>query len=424
MNAVFTIVAQNYIAQATTLHDSIKQLNPSLDVFIFIVGATDKIDRTGEGRNIVAVSDLGIPPLMDMAFKYDVTELCTAVKPHCFLHLMDTLGYERVIYFDPDIYVYHDLHIIYDMLDGADMVVTPHILFPEIHYTGAIPEGLLLFVGIYNLGFLAVKKTALSASILQWWKTRLETLCYADKIDGLHVDQKWVEFLPVFCGNGLLISKHMGMNVSIWNLHERRLIMKDGRYHIEKRTGPGDADPLVFYHFAKFDPKNSDIIHKDYRSIARKAYDEYSGLYADYGKLMRENRHDEFVKIPYTYNYFSNGKAIVKFQRRLYRRLSEMGFRYTDAFSTEAGSFYSELEADNLIGDTITSIDGLNEREYEGFDRKIRALNMLFILLKNIVGGRRYIMLMKLLLRYCRPENQVFLLSKFRRDYVFKNENQ
>ena len=424
MNAVFTIVAQNYIAQATTLASSIHKANPDLDVFIFIVGDADKIEKTGRGAAIIQVSELGIPQMTEMAFKYDVTEFCTAVKPHCFLHLLETLGYEKVIFFDPDIYVYHDLSVIYDMLTTATIVVTPHILFPEIRYTGAIPEGLLMFVGIYNLGFIAVKKTAQSISILEWWKTRLEQSCYADKVDGLHVDQKWIDFLPAFCGSDLLISKHVGMNVAIWNLHERTLVTKDGRYFIANRNNPDMIEPLIFYHFAKFDPKSTSIIHRDYKNIDRTMYDEFAALYDAYGKLMLENRHEEFVKIPYAYNYFENGTAIVKFQRRLYRRLLEMGYSYSNIFSTGGDSFYHELIENKLTGETITKIDSLNERDYEGFNKKIKLLNMLFITLKMIIGGRNYFMLMKLLLRYCRPENQVFLLSKYRREYVFKNENQ
>ncbi|HLP18392.1 MAG TPA: hypothetical protein VK470_19185 [Bacteroidota bacterium] len=424
MKAVFTIVAQNYYAQASTLYESIQKTNPGLDVYVFIAGKADKLDVNQSGARIVEISSLGIADLTDMAFKYDVTEFCTSVKPHCFIHLFETLGYEEVIYFDPDIFVYHDLAVIYRMLDSADIVVTPHILFPELEYTGSVPEGLLLFVGIFNLGFVAMKRSAVSASALQWWKVRLERLCFADKVDGLHVDQKWIDFLPVFCGSRLMISTHLGMNVSFWNLHERELKKEGGRFLVQRRNGSGETDPLVFYHFAKFDPLNAKIIHKDYKKVERATYSEYDDILAEYGKALLAHGHQEFVKIPYTYNFFDNGTPIVKFHRRLYRRLTETGVRFPDPFASGEGSFYRELDGNRLIDRSGARIDAASERDFAGFDKKIRILNRFFIALRTIIGAKNYFLLMKLFLRYCRPENQTFLIARYRDAYVFKNENQ
>lgn len=76
--------------------------------------------------------------------------------------------------------------------------MTPHILTPQVDYTGLQNEGHLLFVGIYNFGFVGLNNSSQARSIVDWWKARLASQCFADKIEGLHVDQKWMDFIPAF----------------------------------------------------------------------------------------------------------------------------------------------------------------------------------------------------------------------------------
>ena len=73
------------------------------------------------------VSSIGIPDFRQMAFKYDVLELSCAVKPYCFQYLFREYGYDRVIYFDPDVFVYSSLDAVFSLLDDALLVLTPHL---------------------------------------------------------------------------------------------------------------------------------------------------------------------------------------------------------------------------------------------------------------------------------------------------------
>ena len=56
-----------------------------------------------ENLAVVAYAqDLGLPDFERLAYKYDVMELSTALKP-TFLKRMMAEGFERVVYLDPDI---------------------------------------------------------------------------------------------------------------------------------------------------------------------------------------------------------------------------------------------------------------------------------------------------------------------------------
>ena len=53
----------------------------------------------------IAIRDLGLPQFDRFTFQYTILELNTAIKPWVFAALF-ARGYERVIYFDPDIKLY------------------------------------------------------------------------------------------------------------------------------------------------------------------------------------------------------------------------------------------------------------------------------------------------------------------------------
>ena len=57
---------------------------------------------------VLEVEKLGLPAFRSLAFKFDILELNTGVKPS-FLKYLFALGADKVIYFDPDIYVFHSV---------------------------------------------------------------------------------------------------------------------------------------------------------------------------------------------------------------------------------------------------------------------------------------------------------------------------
>jgi hypothetical protein len=424
MNAIFTVVAKNYLAQARTLGDSLAQLHPELPFYIFLSDEADGvIDLGAEKYLTIEAKSLGIPKYEEMTFKYDVIEFSTAIKPFCFEHLFSGKGYDKILYLDPDIYVYRRLDPLFDLLDENFILMTPHHVTPEIDYSGMTSETLLLFVGIYNFGFAGLSNTESGRKVIDWWKSRLTDLGYADKTEGLHVDQKWMDFIPAFFDRGVGIVRHLGCNVAFWNLHERTLVETGAGQMVRHRMGGEPDAELIFFHFAAFDPYNDQLIHKHNPQFKRSLFPEFAPLLEEYAGRLLANGFGETVKLPYSYGAFASGDPVTKFQRRLFRRLLMEEVRFDAPFSTGSGSFHELLEANGLVCSDGSNVDRLNETNYD-FRRKKRIIDGVSRGFLKLIGFNRYSLLSKFMLRYLRPENQIHLLSGVLPENELINENR
>lgn len=268
MTIAFTICSINYLAQARTLGDSLRETNPD---YLYLIGLVDKLseaklpDALIPDYPMVEVHTIGIPDFAAMCDRYDITELNTAVKPFYIDYLYKTYpDASQVIYFDPDIIVFQPLHELNDALTKYSLVLTPHTLSP-------IPDWELpneqhhLNTGIYNLGFIGLSNNATARQFVDWWKDRLVYECRIDLCAGLFVDQHWVNFAPVYHDN-VLIDRHLGYNMAYWNLHERyssqnaqgEWVVSNSKDH----SAPETTELLQFFHFSGYNPNKPDDISK------------------------------------------------------------------------------------------------------------------------------------------------------------------
>ena len=407
MKAAFTICAKNYLARAKTLGDSIRRLHPELPFHIFLVDTCDGfVDPAGERYGTIEVSAIDIPGFRKMALKYDLLELACSIKPYGFQHLFRRLGYDRVVYFDPDVYVYGSLDEVFSGLDGRSLVLTPHLTKLASSPESATPLRDCLFVGAYNLGFAAVRDCAQGSALLEWWCDRVADEGFADRIDALHVDQKWMDLVPGFLGDGVLVSRDPGLNAAQWNMHERQLTMTNGTYFMDDR-------PLVFFHHTSFDPHHPERLAQRQTKFTLENSPEYGPMVRSYAAELLANGYEECSTWPYTFASFANGVKIFHFQRRLFRKLLGERTVDSDPFSTGPDSFYALLEVNGLV---------VNERERSEFVQAdfrssgalVRLLKWSLVQLKRIVGIKRYYLLMRWLFNNTRPEDQVFQLRKGR----------
>src|SRR5438105_1548119 len=150
--AAFSIISPNYRHYARVLMASLEQNHSEWDRFVLIVGETSSSSH-GERFSSVYLDSLPLPNRRQFLFRYTILELNTAVKPWMFEHLFER-GYDRVIYFDPDIVVYSPLA----ELDASFLTLTPHLtdfIGDGDHHPS---ERTILQAGTYNLGFLAVTR--------------------------------------------------------------------------------------------------------------------------------------------------------------------------------------------------------------------------------------------------------------------------
>lgn len=238
--AVITIVARNYVSRARVLGASLRRTNPALSLTALVVDGEGGLPAAGsDGVRWVAPSALPLDPaeFARMATIYDVTELCTALKPWA-LEMMLAEGTGTVAYIDPDIAIFGPLDVLFE-LDGADIGLTPHCVQP-IPRDGLRPtEADLAVAGVYNLGFVSVTNGA--RPMLQWWQERLRRDCLVAFDRQLFVDQRWLDQAPALFRCRVIADP--GCNVAYWNLHERPLRREGDRITV------GDG-PLRFFHFS------------------------------------------------------------------------------------------------------------------------------------------------------------------------------
>ena len=305
--AFFTICSRNYLAYALTLQQSLRIHEPDAPFFVYLA---DEPLETADAPDaaIIPIGDLGLPDLLDMAFRYTVMEFNTAIKADCFLDLLAKRGFDAAVYIDPDIQVFAPLVEVHNALSGgASAVVTPHLLGPLP--AGAIPGELdILKSGVFNLGFAAFARTDESLAFISWWASKLHTDCYSAPERGLFVDQRFVDFAPAYIDR-LSILRHPGYNVAYWNTARRRVSEEGDQFF-------ADGLPLVFFHFSGVVPGNSEVFSKHLGGAPVDVSAVVMSLVRQYLSELERNQHSRWSSVPYAYGRFRDGSPILPPMRR------------------------------------------------------------------------------------------------------------
>ncbi len=256
MTTVLTICSANYLAHARTLGDSVREHNPD---FHFVIGLVDRMpDGLDAGYlesfEVIPVELLNLRQLGEMVKKYNIVELSTAVKPFYmdFLYKRDQ-KVDVVIYLDPDILVCGPFSTLLGKLQNHSIVVTPHSCTYDdtavnIHY-----EKIMLWAGVYNLGFIATSRSDETMAFLKWWQIRLQDHCfYRPGVAGSFLDQLWIGLLPLYFRR-VYVETDPGYNMCYWNHFERRLSLRNGKYLVNHHHD------LIFFHFSGYKPEKPDV---------------------------------------------------------------------------------------------------------------------------------------------------------------------
>lgn len=430
-NCVFTICAKNYIGLAKILESSIKEHTPDVSFYIFI--ADEMTEGVSFPDNVIEAKQvlrgiIGEDKWDEMAFKYNLIEFCTAIKPFCFKYFFEYLNVKKAIYFDPDILTFSSLDPILSELNTFSAIVTPHITTISLGNSGDFEERELLGSGIFNLGFLALSYNLKVSKMLSWWGERLKNECFLDVFDSTYTDQKWMDLLPCFFGDKeIKISNHLGLNVAPWNFHERELYLDNAKWHVKLRRDAVDLDiygdsnqsyPLVFVHYSGYDYRSllsGDILQRGEIRIL-KPYNDVIAICDCYSEFLKIHKElfNSFIGLSYTYNFYENGESITQFHRRLFRNLADSEQVHTP-FSVKQDSFYSRLRDKNIITnkkDNGASIDKANKFNVPGLNKKLKMINWGMRCVFKLVGVGNYILLLRLMRPYSRAENHIHLIDK------------
>lgn len=258
----------------------------------FVIGLADDPNRLPAGfrcpHPLLAASACLPGDLSALSANYTPIEFVAAGKPSFVRAAFTCFPDERhVLYADPETFVYQPLTPVFDQLDVATALLTPHITRPPDD-TNWPDEKALQNVGLYSAGFLAFRRGAETDRLLTWWQDRVTERAFIDACAGMCTDQLWLMHWPVFF-EGVRVVKDPGWQVAGWNLPERRLSLTPERLS-DATNGwrVNDSVPLLFVNFrglsnpdAGFFPQQTRLRLSD-RADVRK-------LLADYRRRLHEN---------------------------------------------------------------------------------------------------------------------------------------
>ena len=398
----FTIVARNYIGLAITLGDSVVAHHPDSAFTIVVADSLESIDSSRCRFNLLDARKAFNGDFENVAFKYDVTEFCTALKPHIFLYLLEQQKNETVVYLDPDTYLYAPLDPILSDLHKGAICLTPHLLDYHSNVKNPYPDWKHLWEGIFNLGFCAVRRCDESTKVMHWWSERLLNYCFIDREDGLHTDQKWCDYLPVLLGDNLIICRHPGVNVSHWNLAEREISFDRGKLL-------SNGEDLILFHFSGFDPAGKAVslrnTKSDYSHLLSPAV---CSIIEEHRLAVLDNGFYDFFNIPYKYGFYDNGVPVTKLHRRILRG-SATGLSEPFSASRE---FYRRLKDEGLIDKSPEAKLNYRATSISNLESKKFFLEMSFMLILRLVGVKNFCLMLKIFSIYQRPENHKHLVNR------------
>jgi hypothetical protein len=297
MKLIYTVCTANYLYQALTLGESLFKTNPDYELIIGLVddlsiGLKDgiSIDNLKIPYKIIPISEVQPVNLSGFKGEYTVMEVATACKPIFGLYLFEKYpALEKLIYFDSDLWIADSVEPIEKNLENYDIIITPHITQP-IDLQEEWNEKQFLNAGLYNTGFVGMKRSENTFKFLNWWKNHLKDYGYYDFCNGMGIDQLCVNFVPIFYDK-VLIEYSPAYNLAYWNMHEREISFVDAKYVINGKEN------LLFFHFSGYSPEKSNLLSKHIKSSKTSNYPILKPLFAEYNVALLRNHYHLFKQI-------------------------------------------------------------------------------------------------------------------------------
>ena len=327
---IFTSICANYLHKARTLAQSVKENIPDAHFVVCMLERerTPAMDSPYFDEVILA-KDAWEGNFERFIFKHTIVEASTSVKGRFFQYLYTHCPEEQqFVYLDPDVYVYSDFVELRAKLAERPVLLCPHLLQP-----GNIDMELSSTAhGVYNLGFLAVNRSAEARRFIDWWAERLFLFCYDDMGRGIFTDQKWIDLAPCFFD--VEIFKHHGYDFAPWSLLDCGMEERDGEIRIR-------GDILRFIHFSGYGAS----AQKCMREWLPEGDHPFRRLYEAYAARHDANNADGISGQAWSYGQFYSGEKIKNRTRLKYRASYEVMYLCEDPFA-KSNRFFGRQQTD------------------------------------------------------------------------------
>lgn len=309
--AYCTIVTTSFVPYARVLAASLARHHQGRRLITLVMDDDGRLEPASEPFEILRPADLeSVLPAAEfgrMAVMYDGKELATALKPFLLLHLLQE-GAAAALFVDPDIEVFASLDDVEDATAAHGVVLVPHCLAP-IPLDGETPtESTVQRYGIFNGGFLGVSTAG--RPFLLWLAERLRRDCISAPDQGLFVDQRWLDFVPVYFDHRVL--RDPTLNVAYWNLHERDVTWAGDHWEVE-------GSPLRFFHFSGYNPLQPDVVTTGSSRITFASRPHLRRLFDEYARQLLDAGYADWRPLPFRYDADGDGRRLEDDRRRLFR---------------------------------------------------------------------------------------------------------
>jgi hypothetical protein len=273
-------------------------------------------------QRVVLASDIAMEGVDSLLFRYTAFEACMAMKAQLLLWAMEEFTTdEHFLYLDSDIFAYSRFEELEFALPRASILLTPHHVYDEYSYEATCDNMLrTLLCGVFNTGFVAVRRSPMAAAFLTWWTHKLFHLCYKDSNCGLYYEQKWLDAAIAFFD--LTILREPSYNVANWNIQSRNLTNVGHDYRVNGR-------PLRFVHFSMLDSGRDLYYFHRHVPASNPIFAMRQTYVSDLDSFDVVAR----SRMQWSYDFYRSGERIDPEARRAWQRFPQLRRRFADPFA-------------------------------------------------------------------------------------------
>lgn len=236
-----TIVSRDHLFKLLAMHTSLCLNCP--DFRMFILCADEVVHKLLQAiplknTTLFEVRDVEDERVARARFDRIFHAFCWTLKPvflHYVLERFPTARYYAHV--DGDLCFYSNPDAIFAENPDASLYLTHHR--NSLSFMQFYP-----ITGIYNTGFVGLKRDDVSRKAIKTWKDQCLSNCpiKEDPVKRLFGDQRYVEDWPNTYP-GVHVVRSLGANTAMWNI---------ANYHVSPKGNAImiNGDPLIFYHFS------------------------------------------------------------------------------------------------------------------------------------------------------------------------------
>lgn len=161
------------------------------------------------------------------------------ISPCLPLYLLTKYNLPHICSLDADILFLSDPAKLFDYLNSASVIITPHKFSDELSQKEKF--------GIFNVSFQIFKNDEVGLRCLNKWREQCIIWCgdYIDENTGFFADQKYLDSWPEEYGKKLIVLNDEISGLAPWNLNRYKLTFRNDKLY-------SGNEPVVFYHFHGF----------------------------------------------------------------------------------------------------------------------------------------------------------------------------